>query len=281
MGPDHVGSRSLFKGGTSLSKGFGLIERFSEDLDLKIEPGRLQHLPAVANWKNERKNAVDKRRAYFEALVNALTVDGAVIALAAVDRAYRSANIRVTYPGTQLDDFPEVLKPFVLLEIGDARVTPFVPRDMTSFIHEYLESIHLLSGFRENRPNAVRCVHPLVTLLEKLDALQRRLPRQDAAPATFVRHFEDAAHIILAERLLPRLEDYATVRVLAKEMFSEKQIAMLPSATDPAFIPTHAERWNDIRHAHAAIEPMFWGDRIPIDDCCQTISEWIARSLAR
>lgn len=28
-----------FKGGTSLSKGFGLIERFSEDLDLKIEPG--------------------------------------------------------------------------------------------------------------------------------------------------------------------------------------------------------------------------------------------------
>jgi predicted nucleotidyltransferase component of viral defense system len=28
-----------FKGGTSLSKGFGLIERFSEDLDLKLEPG--------------------------------------------------------------------------------------------------------------------------------------------------------------------------------------------------------------------------------------------------
>jgi hypothetical protein len=27
-----------FKGGTSLSKGFGLIERFSEDLDLRIEP---------------------------------------------------------------------------------------------------------------------------------------------------------------------------------------------------------------------------------------------------
>ena len=28
-----------FKGGTSLSKGFGLIERFSEDLDLKLLPG--------------------------------------------------------------------------------------------------------------------------------------------------------------------------------------------------------------------------------------------------
>jgi Nucleotidyl transferase AbiEii toxin, Type IV TA system len=33
-----------FKGGTSLSKYFGLIERFSEDLDLKLEPGTLSTL---------------------------------------------------------------------------------------------------------------------------------------------------------------------------------------------------------------------------------------------
>ncbi|WP_255207742.1 MULTISPECIES: nucleotidyl transferase AbiEii/AbiGii toxin family protein [unclassified Myxococcus] len=31
-----------FKGGTSLSKGFSLIHRFSEDLDLKIEPGNVR-----------------------------------------------------------------------------------------------------------------------------------------------------------------------------------------------------------------------------------------------
>lgn len=31
-----AGFEVWFKGGTSLSKGFGLIERFSEDLDLKI-----------------------------------------------------------------------------------------------------------------------------------------------------------------------------------------------------------------------------------------------------
>ena len=27
-----------FKGGTSLSKGYGIIERFSEDIDIRIEP---------------------------------------------------------------------------------------------------------------------------------------------------------------------------------------------------------------------------------------------------
>lgn len=35
----EFGLEVWFKGGTSLSKGFGLIERFSEDLDLKLEPG--------------------------------------------------------------------------------------------------------------------------------------------------------------------------------------------------------------------------------------------------
>lgn len=39
-----------FKGGTSLSKGFGIIERFSEDLDLMIERGGVTTLPEVANW---------------------------------------------------------------------------------------------------------------------------------------------------------------------------------------------------------------------------------------
>lgn len=43
-----------FKGGTSLSKGFGLIERFSEDLDLKVEPGGVTAVPAVSNWQSAR-----------------------------------------------------------------------------------------------------------------------------------------------------------------------------------------------------------------------------------
>jgi len=34
-----LGIECWFKGGTSLSKGFGLIQRFSEDLDLKLGGG--------------------------------------------------------------------------------------------------------------------------------------------------------------------------------------------------------------------------------------------------
>ena len=70
-----------FKGGTSLSKGFGLIERFSEDLDLKIEPGTATALPSVSNWRNEGTKATGERKAFFEQLPNALAVPGCRVEL--------------------------------------------------------------------------------------------------------------------------------------------------------------------------------------------------------
>ena len=35
---DTLGDRAIFKGGTSLSKGWNLIDRFSEDVDLFVNP---------------------------------------------------------------------------------------------------------------------------------------------------------------------------------------------------------------------------------------------------
>ena len=53
--------RLLFKGGTSLSKAFGLIERFSEDIDLVVHRGGLgfegERDPTVASNLSNRKRA--------------------------------------------------------------------------------------------------------------------------------------------------------------------------------------------------------------------------------
>ncbi|CAN5190587.1 hypothetical protein BH10PSE16_BH10PSE16_39030 [soil metagenome] len=60
------------KGGTSLSKGFGVIHHFSEDIDIRIEP------PAgmeVNTGRNQDKPAhVASRRAYYDEL--ALRIPG-------------------------------------------------------------------------------------------------------------------------------------------------------------------------------------------------------------
>ena len=84
-----------FKGGTSLSKGFGLIERFSEDLDLKLEPGTVASLHSVKNWRSEGTKATADRKAHFENLASTLSVPGATVKLGnVVDASFRSANLQ-------------------------------------------------------------------------------------------------------------------------------------------------------------------------------------------
>ena len=55
------GQNFTFKGGTSLSKCWGLINRFSEDIDITIDRGFLgfggEHSPENAPSKSQRRNA--------------------------------------------------------------------------------------------------------------------------------------------------------------------------------------------------------------------------------
>src|SRR5206468_820952 len=156
-------------------------------------------------------------------------------------------------------------------EIDSARVVPFVPRDLTSFVHDHLAETGLASDYDDNRPHAVRCVHPLVTLLEKLDALDRRAPRPDVDAVTYVRHYEDAAHIVRAFGTLPLLPDHRDVRGLAGEMNAQRQLGRLPAPEDPAFDPSRLVHGDRIREAYEAVGPMYWGPRLSLDEACEAI----------
>ncbi|MEQ1564795.1 MAG: nucleotidyl transferase AbiEii/AbiGii toxin family protein [Myxococcota bacterium] len=92
-----------FKGGTCLSKGYGLIERFSEDLDLQLGPGR-SDLPEPPNWRGEKPSHVAKRRVWFEALQSRLSIPGCRVELNAEldDERARSAVFEVHYPAPLL-----------------------------------------------------------------------------------------------------------------------------------------------------------------------------------
>jgi hypothetical protein len=68
------GPRLLFKGGTSLSKGFGLINRFSEDIDVTVfrddigEPATIEELNALSN--NKRRARLDAIKAACQTYIN-------------------------------------------------------------------------------------------------------------------------------------------------------------------------------------------------------------------
>ncbi len=220
---DRSGLEIWFKGETSLSKGFGLIKRFSEDLDLKVESGS-SGAPAVKSWSSLNKGPVASRQDFYHALEGLIVVPGASVKLdrTKTDKYARSADYQVFYPGAFASGLPAVMSPFVRLEIGSARVTPFLERTISSFVHDWLHARGQLTHFTDNRPMALRCVHPLVSLLEKIDAIVRRFARGSSLE-TFIRRYEDAASIISAAQELPALE--GGLAELIEDMLVQRQIA--------------------------------------------------------
>jgi hypothetical protein len=273
----RLGLECWFKGGTSLSKGFGLIHRFSEDFDLKLGPGSAAGVPEVSSWKSEAKKHVTARREFFEAVARKLDVPGAKVELHAVDDRWRSAELRVLYPSVVGEPLPAPMKPFVVIEAGSARVVPHVECELSSFVHEGLERRGMLSEFEDSRPRAVRCVHPLVTLIEKLEAIGRRFHDEGRDAAGFVRHYEDAARIIEALDRLPQVEGGAPA--LLAEMLASKEIKGRLSPEDASLTPSESDRWRQVHKAYDATERLFFGPRVGLDDACQRARAWLA-SLA-
>lgn len=90
-GPASMGPRFLFKGGTSLSKGFGLIERFSEDIDITIfrddlgEGASVPELEALSGKKRHAK--LDSIRDASREFIGTTLLDEVSAALAQVIEA--------------------------------------------------------------------------------------------------------------------------------------------------------------------------------------------------
>lgn len=270
----HQGFEVWFKGGTSLSKGFGLIERFSEDIDARVDAGRTGLVEPSLSWQN-RKRGVAERDTWFDAVGAHLDVAGCDVDrdLAGSDALMRSAWFTIRYPTLHADRLPADMRPFVLLEVGRARVVPFVERDLSSWVHDWLDAHGHLDDFTDNRPRAVRCIHPWVTCLEKLEAIARRFDQGKSAP-DFVRHYEDAARIVAARRDVPSSEIPLADLVDALATHDGKP---MPSPDHPAFTPDPNDpRWTELQHAWERIGPMFWGPRVSLDEACSTLRSFLA-----
>ena len=255
----------LFKGGTSLSKGYDVIERFSEDLDVKLES---EELPSV-DWKRETKAHRRNRAKYFDTLKEQLSVPGAEVSEIDElrDRKARSATFAVHYPGKFSEKLPETMRPFVQIEIGSARVNPGAMRRISSWVHEFVwENTPELAGEHvDNRPE-IHCVYPRVTLLEKIEATARAFDRKNKAATTFARHYEDAYRIILSEDLEP-----SELSKLLAEMKETGDITNWPLSSHNAFQPDDSERWQELEKSWEAIGSMFWGERHALEKCSDAI----------
>lgn len=208
--------RLVFSGGTSLSKGFGLIQRFSEDLDFKVI------LPETGFNR-------DECRSYRRQLVDAIRKGSSEWSLHDDDIQSRNQgrffNCQITY---QQNFAPViVLRSHIKLEvIFKPPALPVEEKPLQSFIAQAM-------GQQPEVP-AIACVSPIETAADKLSALTWRvLSRQRGNKQddpTLIRHLHDLAAL---ENFITAYEDFPhlVVTVLEKDTGRDKDLnlsAILP-----------------------------------------------------
>lgn len=189
-GLQNQGMSFQMKGGTSLSKGYNLIHRFSEDIDILIEPPKEMN---VYIGRNQDKDIhKDSRRFFYDWLAQNIKIDGIIHVerdTAFDDDKYRSGGIRLYYDTPH--NHPGDLKEGILLEVGFDDVTPNSPKTISSWAYDYAEN---KVNIRDNRAQNVLCYHPGYTLVEKLQTISTKFRKQQIQGVfseNFMRHYYD------------------------------------------------------------------------------------------
>jgi hypothetical protein len=162
------------KGGTSLSKGFNIINRFSEDIDIYIKPSEAFGI----NEKSNNETHVEKRKIFYDNLATEIRIDGIVSIKRDYDfddKYYRSGGIRLLYNSLTT---PSVgVKEGILLEVGFDNVTPFESITISSWAFDKAITNSRIQ-VADNRATNVACYHPGYTFVEKLQTIATKFRRE-------------------------------------------------------------------------------------------------------
>ena len=181
------------KGGTSLSKGYGLIHRFSEDIDIHIRT----NFGLPIEGKEDKSQVKTARKEFYDVFAKSLSINGIneIVRDHEFDdkEKFRSGGIRLYYES--YTPTLEGLKDGILLEAGFDTVTPNSPIDISSWIWEHLISIEAHINYINNTAIGVQCYHPGYTLVEKLQTIVRKYRNKENPGASddknFMRQYYD------------------------------------------------------------------------------------------
>jgi len=210
----------VFKGGTSLSKAFGLIERFSEDVDvLVVLPG------------GDSSGARDR--------VLKTIVDGAAKATGVAATSDPEATSKGVKRGARFhyrpggDPTTAGLSSGVLLELGSrGGGMPATPLEVSSIIARH--AADEIAGAEEAAPVVVRVQAPWRTLVEKLVLLHTAHSSDDPAAAIRgARHFYDVHQLVIRPEILAGVHECG-VAILARDVCTYSRAADMPAVDRPA-----------------------------------------------
>ncbi|HLF94332.1 MAG TPA: nucleotidyl transferase AbiEii/AbiGii toxin family protein [Planctomycetota bacterium] len=276
----------VFKGGTSLSKCFNLIRRFSEDIDLAVDFEKL----GFTGDRDPRQPQLSrtKRGLLLESILAACrdhiagpfltTLGGRVRAILGESGWTLTVNdqdphiVEFAYPSS-LDAKLDYIRPSVSLELGThAEPIPREPVPVRPYAAEAFPQLFAEPSCPVLTVVARRTFWEKATILhaEYHRPLEKRmLPR-------YSRHYVDVALMARSPVKAEALADLALLQsvVTHKDRFYPAGWARYPEARKGTFrMVPRDERLLELRRDHQAMQPMFFGDPPLFDDVLRELAK--------
>lgn len=279
-GIQHLNLSFEVKGGTSLSKAYGLTERMSQDIDIRFEP--LKDMVVKTGRNHNKPPHLESRKNFYDRLANILATNG-IDGIVDIkrdysydDKQYRSGGIKLCYNSNveqrQIQN--------ILLEVGFDNVDPNNPVDITSWAYEYAVKIAEVNVI-DNRAKKVDCYHPGYTFVEKLQAITKkyRQHKENGSPPIqdFVRHYYDVYCLLQSKTVQDfiRTDKYTAHKV---ERFKGADKNYIVISENEAFLLSKGENIYDAyEKAYQNTSQLYYGNQPPFETIMATIKCWVDR----
>jgi hypothetical protein len=234
-----AGDRIIFKGGTSLSKGWNLIERFSEDIDIFLDPEAFT--PPLG------KNGIDRE---LKKLRDAVKQHPAFTFLPEASKTIGGFGRNDVFTYVQRFGGPGEVPNRILLEAGAASGRePTVTVELRSYLGQFLKETRHTLGAEDEQLFPMRLLHFRRTFVEKLFTIHAKVEiyKRDGRPiGTYTRHYCDLFQLAGQPEVRAMLEsnEYAKIKAdydrVSKEHFERDYLPPddMSFAKSDALFPT-------------------------------------------
>ena len=285
------GPRLLFKGGTSLSKGFGLIKRFSEDIDVTVFRDDLGEAHSVEELRGlsrkKRETALDAIKAACEAYINGpLLTELARIAAETAGRTGLAADRLQVAPDP--DDRQTLLVQYPTATRADGYIGKFVKIESGAKSALDPNSVRTIRPYAESDAPDLDLAVPNVTVVDPertfwdkvviLHGLRRWFDIRGELRGgghRISRHYYDIHALMgseVGQRAIanPALGADCVVHAL---MFFNRPDYDLASAAPPTFtLAPDGEMYVDLRRDYAAMTAMIFGQPPSFDAVIESVT---------
>jgi hypothetical protein len=200
-----AGDRAIFKGGTSLAKGWNLIQRFSEDIDLFLDP--LAFDPTLG------KKAIDRE---LKKLRDAVGAHPALTFLAKESHTIGGFGRSDRFSYGQRFGGPGEVPDRVLVQAGTASGRePTTVVELRSYIADFMAEKGATLGANDEGSFPMRLLHFRRTFVEKMFAIHSKaeLFKRNRQPiGSYARHHYDLLQLAVQPEVtaMLRSDEYAT-----------------------------------------------------------------------